>query len=117
MYSLPQSSHHQSLYNNIPFSVALQLRRICSRDDWFDEQLGEFKHFLNVCIYVDDIITSLTKVLTKLETLHVLMHFYLNLAQMIVCGICCCLWTTTPTSETFLNLSETIFPSYMSLNA
>ena len=35
MYLLPQSSHYQSMYRNIPYGVALQLRRICSRDDWF----------------------------------------------------------------------------------
>ena len=45
MYLLPQSSHHKSLYRNIPFGVALWLRRICSRDDWFEQQLQEFKHF------------------------------------------------------------------------
>ena len=39
MYLLPQSSHHHSLYRNIPFGVALRLRRICSPDDWFEEQL------------------------------------------------------------------------------
>ena len=37
MCLLPQSSHHQSLYHNIPFGVALRLRRICSRDDWLEE--------------------------------------------------------------------------------
>ena len=45
MYLLPQSSHHQSFYHNIPFGVALRLRRICSCDDWLEEQLQEFKHF------------------------------------------------------------------------
>ena len=113
IYLLPQSSHHKSLYHSIPFGVALQLRRICSRDDWLDEQPQEFNIFFNV----DDIITtSPTKVLTKLKTLHVLMHFYLNLAQMIVCRIWCWLWTTTQMSETFLNLSGTICPSYMCLH-
>ena len=67
-----------SLYRNIPFGVALRLRRICGRDDWFDEQLKEFKQF---SVNVDDIITtSSTKVLTELETLHVLIHFYLKLS-------------------------------------
>ena len=33
MYMLPQSSHYQSMYRNISYGVALQLRRICSRDD------------------------------------------------------------------------------------
>ena len=47
MYLLPQSSHHQSFHRNIPFGVALRLRRICSRDDWFDEQLKEFKHLFS----------------------------------------------------------------------
>ena len=110
MYLLPQSSHHQSLYRNIPFGVALRLRRICSRDDWLDEQLREFFN-------VDDIITtSLIKVLSELKTLHVLMHFYPNLAQLIVCRIWCWLWTTTQILETFLNLLETICPSYISLH-
>ena len=114
MYLLPQSSHHQSLYGNIPFGVALWLRRICSRDDWLDEQLQEFKHFFKV----DDIITtSLIKVLSELKTLHVLMHFYPNLAQLIVCRLWCWLWTTIQILETFLNLLETICPSYMSLHA
>ena len=91
IYSLPKSSHHQSLYRNIPFGVALRLRRTCSRDDWLEEQLQEFKHFFNV----DDIITtSLIKVLSELKTLHALMHFYPNLAQLIVCRIWCWLWTT-----------------------
>ena len=45
MYLLPQSSHYKSLYRNIPFGVALRLRRICSHDGWLDEQLQEFKHF------------------------------------------------------------------------
>ena len=45
MYLLPESSHHQSLYRNIPFGAALRLRRICSRDHWLEEQLQEFKHF------------------------------------------------------------------------
>ena len=46
VYLLPQSSHHPSLYRNIPFGVALRLRRICSRDDWFEEQLNEYHQFL-----------------------------------------------------------------------
>ena len=87
MCLLTLSSHHQSLYRNIPFGVALRLRRICSRDDWLDQQLQEFKHFF---FNVDDIIpTSLIKVLSELKTLHVLMHFYPNLAHMIICRIWC----------------------------
>ena len=43
MYLLAQSSHHPSLYRNIPFGVALRLRRNCSRDDWFEEQLDEYR--------------------------------------------------------------------------
>ena len=39
MYLLPQSSHFQSMYRYIPYGVVLQLRRICSRDHWFYEQL------------------------------------------------------------------------------
>ena len=42
IYLLPQSSHHPSLYRNIPFGVALRLRRTCSRDDWFEEEYHQF---------------------------------------------------------------------------
>ena len=56
MYLLPQSSHHPSLYRNIPFSVALRLRRICSRDDWFDEQLEEYHKFFKRRKYKNSVI-------------------------------------------------------------
>ena len=56
MYFLPQSSYHQSLCRNIPFGVALLLRRICSHDDWFNEQLKEFKHFFQCRRYNNNII-------------------------------------------------------------
>ena len=49
VYLLRQSSHYQSLYRNIPFGVALRLRRECSRDDWLEEQLQEFKTNFNYC--------------------------------------------------------------------
>ena len=45
MYLLSQSSYHPSLYRNFPFGVDLRLRRICSRDDWFEEQLEEYHQF------------------------------------------------------------------------
>ena len=56
MYLLPQSSHHKSLCRNIPFGVALRLRRICSRDDWLDEQLQEIKHLFQYRRYNNNII-------------------------------------------------------------
>ena len=37
MYLLPQSSHYRSMHLHIPFGVALRIRRICSREDWFEE--------------------------------------------------------------------------------
>ena len=75
MYLLPQSSHHPSLYRNIPFSVALRLRRICSRDDWFDEQLEEYHHFLST----GSSKTMLSeKALIRPRTLHILMPYCLN---------------------------------------
>ena len=58
MYLLPQSSHYQSLYHNIPYSVALRLRRICSQDDWFDDQLQEFKQFFKRRHYSNKIINN-----------------------------------------------------------
>ena len=56
MYLLPQSSHHPSLYRNIPFGAALRLRRICSRDDWFDEQLEEYHQFFKRRKYKNSVI-------------------------------------------------------------
>ena len=58
MHLLPQSVHHQSLYHNIPFGVALWLRRICSRDKWLEEQLQEFKHFFQCRRYNNNIINK-----------------------------------------------------------
>ena len=56
MYLLPQSSHHPSVYRNIPFGVALRLRRICSRDDWFEEQLEEYHQFFKHKKYKNSVI-------------------------------------------------------------
>ena len=56
VYSLPQSSHRPSLYRNIPFGVALRLRRICSSDDWFEEQLNEYHQFFKRRKYKDSVI-------------------------------------------------------------
>ena len=56
MYLLPQSSHHPSLYHDIPFGVALRLSRICSLDDLFDEQLEEYHQFFKRRKYKNSII-------------------------------------------------------------
>ena len=45
MYLLPQSSYYEFMYCNIPYGVALRVRRICSLDDWFYEQLQDFKQY------------------------------------------------------------------------
>ena len=43
---LPQSSHYRSMCLHIPFGIAIRIRRICSREDLFEEQLLEYKqHF------------------------------------------------------------------------
>ena len=56
MYLLPQSSHHPFVYRNIPFGVFLCLRRICSRDDWFEEQLEEYHQFFKRKKYKNSVI-------------------------------------------------------------
>ena len=33
------------MHLHIPFGVALRIRRICSREDWFEEQLLEYKQY------------------------------------------------------------------------
>ena len=58
MYLLPQSSHYQYMYCNIPYSVALQLRRICNWDDWFYEQLQDFKQYFRCRSYSSKIINN-----------------------------------------------------------
>ena len=45
MYLLPQSSHYSSMHLHIPFGFALRIRRICSREDWIEEQLLEYKQY------------------------------------------------------------------------
>ena len=45
MYLLPQSSHYRSMYLHIPFGVVLRIRKICSREDRFEEQLLEYKQY------------------------------------------------------------------------
>ena len=72
MCFLPQSSHHQSLYRNISFGVALRLRRICSRDDSFHEQPKEFKHFFQSTRCNNNIINkgfNLAKNITRSDAL------------------------------------------------
>ena len=45
MYLLHQSSYHRSTFLHIPFGIALRIIRICSREDWFEEQLLEYKQY------------------------------------------------------------------------
>ena len=58
MYLMPQSSHYESLYRSIPYDVALRLRRICSQDDWFYEQLQDFKQYFRRRRYSNKIINN-----------------------------------------------------------
>ena len=48
MYLLPQSSHYTSMHLHISFGVAHRIRRICSREDWFEEQLLEYKQYFKL---------------------------------------------------------------------
>ena len=45
MYLLPQSSHYRSMHLHISFGIALRIRLICSREDWSEEQLLEYKQY------------------------------------------------------------------------
>ena len=58
MYLLPRFSHCQSMYRNIPYGVALRLRRICSRDDCFYEQPQDFKQYFRRRHYSNKIINN-----------------------------------------------------------
>ena len=46
------------MYCNIPYGVALRLRRICSRDNWFYEQLQDFEQYFRRRRYSNKIINK-----------------------------------------------------------
>ena len=75
VYLLPQSSHHLSLYRSISFGVVLRLRWMCSRDDWFEEQLEKYHQF---SIAGGTKIVLSEMVLVRPGTLHALMPYCLN---------------------------------------
>ena len=56
MYLLPQSSHYRSMHLYIPFGIALRIRRICSREDWFEEQLLEYEQYFKCRNYKNCVI-------------------------------------------------------------
>ena len=56
IYIYYHSLHTIHHYRNIPFAVALRLRRICSRNDWFEEQLEEYHQFYNRRKYKNSVI-------------------------------------------------------------
>ena len=58
---MPQSSHYRSMHLHISFGVTLRIRRICSRKDWFEEQLLEYKQYFKrgnykIVLYTKDLI-------------------------------------------------------------
>ena len=46
MYLLPSSSHFHSVSDNIPYGVALRLKRICSTEEEFSKKSIEYKNHL-----------------------------------------------------------------------
>ena len=46
MYLLPSSAQFHSVSRNIPYNVALRLRRICSTQEQFDNKCEEYKGYL-----------------------------------------------------------------------
>ena len=56
MYLLPRSSHYRSMHLHIPFGVALRIRRIFSREYWFEEQLPEYKQYFKCRNYKNCVI-------------------------------------------------------------
>ena len=44
------------MYLHIPFAVALRIKRICSREDWFEEQLLEYKQYFKRRYYKNCVI-------------------------------------------------------------
>ena len=88
MYLLPQSSHHPSLYLNIPFGVALRLRRICSRDDWFDEKLEEYHQFFKRKKYRNSVIRKRIKSVTTGKSYKIRQSLSCRTDYVIYCAIC-----------------------------
>ena len=56
MYLLPRSSHYRYMHLHIPFGAALRIRRICSREDWFEEQLLKYKQYFKCRNYKNCVI-------------------------------------------------------------
>ena len=77
MYLLPQSSHHPSLYRNIPCGVALRLRRICSR------LKNNLKNTIRFSSAGSTKVVLLERVLIRPRTLHALIPYCLNREPMI----------------------------------
>ena len=46
MYLLPSLSHFHSVSDNIPYGVALRLKRICSTEEEFSKKSIEYKNHL-----------------------------------------------------------------------
>ena len=55
-YLLPSSFHPQHITTNIPYNVALRIRRICSDDQNFEKRLTELKVMPTERKYKPDII-------------------------------------------------------------
>ena len=51
MYLPPSLAHFHSISRNIPYNVALRLRRICSTQEQFDNKCEEHKAYLSVGSY------------------------------------------------------------------
>ena len=48
---LPDSCHPKENTENIPYGVALRLRRICSKEETFDNRSKEYKQYFVNCDY------------------------------------------------------------------
>ena len=51
-YLLPTSCHPSHIFNNIPFSLALRLVRICSNEDRLKQRMTELKYFASKIVKV-----------------------------------------------------------------
>ena len=60
LYLLHSSSHPYHTKKSIPYSLALRLRRICSKDDFFDTRSTELEHYLTKRGYKNNFVKSQT---------------------------------------------------------
>ncbi|XP_012941014.1 uncharacterized protein LOC106012483, partial [Aplysia californica] len=66
-YLPPSSNHPKHIFRSVVYSGALRLRRICSRDEWFNARITDFRENLLRSGYQNSFITPIINKVCKLR--------------------------------------------------